>query len=94
MKTANVSQYGLSFVHIDEAESAAVAAPAPPPLQLTFDASSDEDEFKPGELFAKHLKKNSTETKINNTLNTSNFLINLFYWNTFNTYVVCVLSVF
>lgn len=72
-------QYGLSFVHIDEAEHAASPAPAPPPpLALTFDASSDEDEFKPGELFAKHLQKTSTETAANNTLNTSSYIFNTF----------------
>ncbi|CAD0197544.1 unnamed protein product [Chrysodeixis includens] len=69
------AKYGLSFVHIDEAESSAgpapCPAPAPPPLQFTFDAPSDEEEFKPGELFAKHVQKTSTETTTNSTLNTS-----------------------
>ncbi|KAH9639798.1 hypothetical protein HF086_002943 [Spodoptera exigua] len=53
-------QFGLSFVHIDEAES---SAPTGLPQRLlaldTF--SSDEDDFKPGELFAKHLQKTNTE---------------------------------
>ncbi|KAF9793556.1 hypothetical protein SFRURICE_014145 [Spodoptera frugiperda] len=53
-------QFGLSFVHIDEAES---SAPTGVPQRLlaldTF--SSDEDDFKPGELFAKHLQKTNTE---------------------------------
>ncbi|CAH1637121.1 unnamed protein product [Spodoptera littoralis] len=53
-------QFGLSFVHIDEAES---STPAGVPQRLlaldTF--SSDEDDFKPGELFAKHLQKTNAE---------------------------------
>lgn len=47
-------------MHIDEAES---SAPTGVPQRLlaldTF--SSDEDDFKPGELFAKHLQKTNTE---------------------------------
>ena len=49
-------QFGLSFVHVDEAEGAPPPASAPPgrvSLALPGD-SEDEDDFRPGELFAQH----------------------------------------
>ncbi|CAB3227973.1 unnamed protein product [Arctia plantaginis] len=61
-------KYGLSFIHIDEpGDDPAVpqpqAQPAATPIPkrvLALDTfSSDEDDFRPGELFAKHLQKNS-----------------------------------
>lgn len=61
-------QYGLSFIHIDEFGDDTTAAepqlqPAAtsiPKRVLALDTfSSDEDDFRPGELFAKHLQKNS-----------------------------------
>lgn len=61
-------QYGLSFVHIDEAEGSSTSAV--PPRLLAFDTfSSDEEEFKPGELFAKHLQKTGTVGSPANTTN-------------------------
>ncbi|XP_063829032.1 DNA repair protein XRCC1 [Ostrinia nubilalis] len=70
-------KYGLSFVHISEPEDASAPAPAPVPstvagpspvpgaaLARLLDAgSSSDDEFKPGELFARHnSSRNSTDT--------------------------------
>lgn len=65
--------YGLSFIHIDESGERNLAAtvlatdPLPqrtaaaiPPRIMALDTfSSDEDDFHPGELFAKHYLKNS-----------------------------------
>ncbi|XP_038212813.1 DNA repair protein XRCC1 [Zerene cesonia] len=71
-------QYGLSFIHIysPEADGNTPSAPvtesameqpakAIPNRMFTLDGlSSDEDEFKPGELFAKHQATESTDAQI------------------------------
>ncbi|XP_028160481.1 DNA repair protein XRCC1-like [Ostrinia furnacalis] len=72
-------KYGLSFVHISEPEDSSAPAPAPAPstvaapspvpgaaLARLLDAgSSSDDEFKPGELFARHnSSRNSTDTGV------------------------------
>nr|XP_049700136.1 DNA repair protein XRCC1 isoform X2 [Helicoverpa armigera] len=47
-------QFGLSFVHVDESEAAAGSAVPPRVLALDTYSSSDDDDFRPGELFAQH----------------------------------------
>ncbi|XP_037873099.1 DNA repair protein XRCC1 isoform X2 [Bombyx mori] len=55
-------QFGLSFLHIDEPGDGPPPAP-PRPLALdTF--SSDEEEFKPGELFAKYYTQKDSPLKL------------------------------
>ncbi|XP_075977027.1 DNA repair protein XRCC1-like [Anticarsia gemmatalis] len=72
-------KYGLSFIHINESgdgtDPPAPTATAPqsevpltavPARTLALDTfSSDEDDFRPGELFAKHLQKNSDSQSSN-----------------------------
>ncbi|XP_045774195.1 DNA repair protein XRCC1 [Maniola jurtina] len=62
-------KYGLAFVHISSSDAAAGgaapggAAPAPlRALQLDADAGSSDDEFRPGELFAKHQRAQLAQT--------------------------------
>ncbi|KAG6464966.1 hypothetical protein O3G_MSEX014839, partial [Manduca sexta] len=69
-------QYGISFIHLDEPEDSndvvSSVTSAVPPRLFAVDStpgSSDEEEFRPGELFAKHVqhastKHTNTETQI------------------------------
>ncbi|CAH0726842.1 unnamed protein product, partial [Brenthis ino] len=59
-------KFGLSFIHIfepEEANKAPAPAPALPSRLLQLETySSDEEEFRPGELFAQSQSQNSTST--------------------------------
>ncbi|KAJ8719280.1 hypothetical protein PYW08_011455 [Mythimna loreyi] len=54
-------QFGLSFVHVDAADEPGAGGAVPPRLLQLDTFSSDEDDFKPGELFAKHQQQASGE---------------------------------
>ncbi|KAG6459643.1 hypothetical protein O3G_MSEX011506 [Manduca sexta] len=61
-------RYGISFIHLDEPEDSndvvsSVTSAVPPRLFVvdSTPGSSDEEEFRPGELFAKHVQHASTK---------------------------------